>query len=453
MFIFRIHSENTNRSSIRLPELQPPDEGKRILVFAPHCDDEVLGCSGLLQQAVKSGAEARVVVITNGDGFRVAVEREFRTLNVEPKDYIQFAGIRQQETYRALKILGVSRDDVTFLGYPDRGLMPLWTDFWSPDRHFRSLYTGLDNAAYDLAFNKGAPYCGSSLLNDIKSVMRDARPTDIYVTHPSDDHPDHCAAAAFVTLAFRQLKEEDDSWTDKAKLHYYLIHRGDWPAPQGLQKHDAMVPPGDMANLDTDWASLPLSEKEVNRKVKSIFAYPSQTAIMKRFLVSFARRNELFGDLNGATATKVADNSIHIDGDTSEWTNIRPMALDPVNDNLIRDFQAGGDVKAVYACRDSKNLYFRVDTYQNASKQVEFKIRLRYFGESARGETGGTFTATIHPGSSVLPAHIEAKAIENRLELAVPLRDIGYAHHLAVNVETNLAGLQIDRTGYRFLDL
>ena len=39
--------------------------------------------------------------------------------------------------------------------------------------------------------------------------MRDARPTDIYITHPSDDHPDHCAAAAFVTLAFRQLKEED----------------------------------------------------------------------------------------------------------------------------------------------------------------------------------------------------------------------------------------------------
>jgi hypothetical protein len=213
------------------------------------------------------------------------------------------------------------------------------------------------------------------------------------------------------------------------------------------------VPPGDMLDLDTHWSSLPLSEREVNRKEKSIFAYPSQTAIMKRFLVSFARRTELYGDLDGAAAQKVPDDSIHIDGDTSEWTKIRPMALDPVNDNLMRDFQAGGDVKAVYACRDSKNLYFRVDTNQPATKQVEFRLRLRYFGDSSRGESGGTFNATIHPGSSVIPANLDAKTSENRLELAVPLRDIGYAHHLAVNVETSLAGLQIDRTGYRFLDL
>src|ERR1051326_3646689 len=149
MFILRIHSENTNRSSISLPELPGPTEDKRILVFAPHCDDETLGCSGLLQQSVKAGAESRVVLLTNGDGFRVAVEREFRNLRVEPKDYIQFAGIRRQETYRGLKNLGIAHDGVTFLGYPDRGLIPLWNDFWSPDHLFRSAYTGLDNAAYE----------------------------------------------------------------------------------------------------------------------------------------------------------------------------------------------------------------------------------------------------------------------------------------------------------------
>jgi len=63
------------------------------------------------------------------------------------------------------------------------------------------------------------------------------------------------------------------------------------------------------------------------------------------------------------------------------------------------------------------------------------------------------YTATIHPGSTVLPADLEAKAVENRLEMAVPLREIGYSRHLAINVETSLAGLQIDRSGYRFLDL
>src|SRR2546421_42915 len=124
-FIYRLHAENTNRVNVRLPMLDKPKARQRIVVFAPHCDDETLGCAGLLQQAVKAGAEVKVVMITNGDGFRVAVERQFRTLQVQPKDYVQFAAIRQQESYRALANLGVSRDDVIFLGYPDRGLMPL----------------------------------------------------------------------------------------------------------------------------------------------------------------------------------------------------------------------------------------------------------------------------------------------------------------------------------------
>jgi LmbE family N-acetylglucosaminyl deacetylase len=55
---------------------------ERILVFAPHPDDETLGCGGLLSKAKKAGAEVFVQFITVGDtadesakGFSTAEER------------------------------------------------------------------------------------------------------------------------------------------------------------------------------------------------------------------------------------------------------------------------------------------------------------------------------------------------------------------------------------------
>ena len=452
-FIYRLHAGNTSRVNVRLPLIPPPDGSRRILVFAPHCDDETLGCGGLLLQAVKAGAEVKIVMITNGDGFRVAVERQFRTLRVEPKDYVQFAAIRQQESYRALKNLGISRSDVVFLGYPDRGLMPLWSDFWSPDRPFTSSYTRASQSPYPAAYHTGATYCGQSLLDDIQDVLKSFHPTDVYVTHPSDDHPDHSAASAFVTLALRRLRAGEREWPKSCALHYYLVHRGDWPAPQGPQKQDMLAPPGEMAKLDTRWGMRPLSAEEIDRKEKSILEYPSQTAVMKRFLLSFARRSELFGDLEDPHAGRVADDAIRIDGNASEWDGMRPAFQDPVNDNLLRDFQAGGDVKAVYACRDSRNLYLRVDTYQPVSAKVRFRIRARYFGDPSRSESGGEFTADVNRTFASSPLDLRSAATENRLELAVPLRSLGYAHSLALDVETTIAGVQIDRTGYRFIDL
>lgn len=55
---------------------------ERILVFAPHPDDETLGCGGLLSKAKRAGAEILVQFITVGDtadesakGFSTAEER------------------------------------------------------------------------------------------------------------------------------------------------------------------------------------------------------------------------------------------------------------------------------------------------------------------------------------------------------------------------------------------
>src|SRR5262249_55204743 len=162
----------------------------------------------------------------------------------------------------------------------------------------------------------------------------------------------------------------------------------------------------------------------------------SQTAVMKRFLVSFARQNELFGEIGEARVPRVADGAVQPDGNVSEWKDLAPVVLDPVNDSLLRDFQAGGGVNAVYACRDRTALYLRVDTYQPVSDRMEFRVRLRYFGDAARAEAGGAYTASVRAAGSASPPDIRAAVRANRVEMAIPLREIAYAHRFALNVET-----------------
>src|ERR1700722_16913490 len=52
-----------------LPTMPEPQRSDRVLVIAPHPDDESLCCAGILQRARANGAAVAVVWITAGDGF------------------------------------------------------------------------------------------------------------------------------------------------------------------------------------------------------------------------------------------------------------------------------------------------------------------------------------------------------------------------------------------------
>jgi len=43
------------------------DSSSRLILFAPHPDDEALACGVILQQAVRPGAAIRIVYVTDGD--------------------------------------------------------------------------------------------------------------------------------------------------------------------------------------------------------------------------------------------------------------------------------------------------------------------------------------------------------------------------------------------------
>ncbi len=48
-------------------ELESFKKNERILILAPHPDDESIACAGIIQKALGAGAQVRIVYLTNGD--------------------------------------------------------------------------------------------------------------------------------------------------------------------------------------------------------------------------------------------------------------------------------------------------------------------------------------------------------------------------------------------------
>lgn len=113
------------RSLLLRPEklpLRPPEtvaELGRVLVAAPHPDDESLGCGGLLALLAEAGARPVVAFVTDGarshPGSRTHPPERLRT-------------IREEEAAEALDRLGVGREAARFLRYPDSRLPTPETD-------------------------------------------------------------------------------------------------------------------------------------------------------------------------------------------------------------------------------------------------------------------------------------------------------------------------------------
>ena len=89
--------------------LLPPGEttavaARRALVLAPHYDDEVLGCGGLLAQLAAAGARVRVLFLTDGS----AAAPEGAAAGASPAEAARaYADRRRAESARALAALGL----------------------------------------------------------------------------------------------------------------------------------------------------------------------------------------------------------------------------------------------------------------------------------------------------------------------------------------------------------
>ena len=265
----------------------PPWEGPlrlRLLVLAPHPDDETLAAGGLIQKVQAAGGEAFIAWMTLGDGFQWDAALLDRTLRPRPVDLRNLAERRLEEAKAAAHTLGVPEDHLFFLGYPDRGLLRLFLENFSTP--YRSPATHLDQVAYPGTFSPGAPYTGKAWETDLRRILDQVAPDLVIAPAPEDAHADH-RATGYMTL--RLLGER--GWL--SRLRFYIVHGGlEWPLPKGLHPGLYLEPPPRGRHLA--WQRLDLTQAEEATKLQALRAHRSQMEILGRFMEAFVRKNELF---------------------------------------------------------------------------------------------------------------------------------------------------------------
>jgi LmbE family N-acetylglucosaminyl deacetylase len=83
--------------------------GKSILLFTPHPDDDTFCCAGTLSILAKNGNTVRIVIYTNDDKGSYDPDMTSERL----------ARIRKAEEEEACRIVGVSRENITWLQFHD----------------------------------------------------------------------------------------------------------------------------------------------------------------------------------------------------------------------------------------------------------------------------------------------------------------------------------------------
>lgn len=142
-------------------------ECKEALIFAPHPDDEALGCSGTISRINDKGASSTVVFLTDGEGLNGAPSAEV-------------AAARREEGRRASALLGCG--EPVFLGLPDG-----------------ELGNHIDE--------------GRRRLSEIISLKK---PDIVFAPSPVDHHQDHIATSV---IGLKLLKEHRSF-----KLAFYEVY-------------------------------------------------------------------------------------------------------------------------------------------------------------------------------------------------------------------------------------
>lgn len=291
--------------------------GERLLVLAPHPDDEVLGAAGLMQQVLARGGSVRVAIATAGDGYVEAVEQETGQLRPKPANYLQYGETRLAEAARAANVLGNGHGRLDLLGFPDGGIHPLLIAHWSRLHPERSETTGMNAVPYAETEDKGLPYDGADLRNQLVRILKQERPTLIAFPDAMDWHPDHDGLALFALLAIGDWLEKQHgpaapgAQANQPRLLAYLVHwYHDWPSgssagkPADLSEQPLFLP-DDLPVRGHDRACVFLDRSQRAVKSHALAQYQTQQRAMGAFLAAFVRSSECYSVLKIPDAEKI----------------------------------------------------------------------------------------------------------------------------------------------------
>ncbi len=272
---------------VPLPALSAAD---RLLVLAPHEDDEVLAAGGLIQQAVSVGAAVRVLYLTYGDHNLVAFLLQRR------RPWLSFGTIRRlgerrrAESIEAMALLGVPENRLIFLGYPDHCILRVWRRHWGRMPPYYSPLSHAWRVPYASSPAHGHPYTAEAILSDLEQTLDEFQPTRVVVSHPRDGHPDH--RALYQMLDAVRMRRAAGNQPFPAVLAY-AMHESSWPMPKPYGPHHA----GDGLGAwdpHAPWWTHRLTPEERARKEQAILCFTMQLRNKRTWLLSFAGHDEIF---------------------------------------------------------------------------------------------------------------------------------------------------------------
>lgn len=173
--------------------------GTRILILAPHPDDEINVAGNMILNLSAAKAEIFVAYSTNGD-FDIS------------------ADIRAQEAVNSLKILGVPPEKIIFLGYGDtfngKGNPHIFyaeNPTTSPAGH-KKTYAPKNFVDYaKKTFGKHSFYTKKSFKRDLKSLILELRANIIFCVD-FDSHADHRTLSVLFEEVLGEILSENSNY-------------------------------------------------------------------------------------------------------------------------------------------------------------------------------------------------------------------------------------------------
>lgn len=425
----------------RLGVMDEPESGQRVIIIAPHCDDETLGVGALIGRLVSQGIQPKIVVMTNGDGFPRAAKENYLPKFSTRSDFINLGYRRQQETQQALAKLGVSSEDIIFLGYPDAGLYSLWTpSYWHEP--YTSRYTKANKSPYLNSYAQAVGYTGSNVVNDLRQVLREFDPDYIFYPHPNDSHSDHWATYCFTKYVLTELDTT-------AKEYLYLVHRGAWPLVLPLYGRAYLAPPRKLTERGAEWHVLELSQAEINLKRQAVREYKTQMRVMEFTLLAFCRRNELFATYPDSQILRATQ----VEPDLDEHL----LTLNPVGDLPLHQVQVSADLVSLSGFVTTNNdLQLSLRARGKINKMMGYTFDMFFYQdgeEQARLVVNwqqGKLTSTLHQnGEAALLTDIKVRSEGKILTAIIPAAYWAGADRVFMGCVSSQGNVRIDNLPWR----
>ncbi len=219
----------------------------RLLVVAPHPDDETIATGLLIQQVLAVGGEVCILLLTAGDNNPWPQRWLERRWRIGAAERARWGRRRYAELLEALQCLGVPRQALQSMDWPDMGVT---------DRLMRH---------------------GEQSLEAIASVIERFKPSLVAMPSIDDSHPDHGAAHVLVRLA--------------------LTGRGEPPQQLGYLIHGSA---GRVGHIEVHG-----SPAQRVRKVAALQAHRTQVALGGRRMRRLASGAECYAPLPSTEANPV----------------------------------------------------------------------------------------------------------------------------------------------------